>query len=507
MLKITKLFLVISLLISTMNFAYAETLPFKTDIKVNDYSAKITGTADSNEGTEVSVMVLRPEKDIFSVVEDASANKETLFNNNVVCVSQTYVDDEKGFEFTCNFDKKEKSGIYTLRIQVYGEKEVRESEFIFENSERIQVAQEAVKTDSFNELKSIIEEYATDLDISAGKEYIAFSDKEKDYVLNNVLDEKNDKKAEYISSVEEIGRVREMKALDKEGLKEYIGKGDVVGIGDSEIKEISDLTSLKQDLFVADLFKRIAKVETPAEIKTEILKALEEVNKPSSTGGSNGSGSSSKGNSSTGSFVVVGDYNANQNVNKDKPYVIETPDNEGFTDMENTPWAKEAVSVLYEKGIVNGRGENMFCPSESVKREEFLKMIIESLNIVGISEEGKTFTDVDSNAWYSHYVETGVGCGIITGVSETEFGIGQPIKREDMATMIYRAVKYAEVNLYEVSEVVFTDENEISEYAKEGVLALASAKVINGMEDGSFMPKKTATRAQAAVMLYNLLYR
>ena len=85
--------------------------------------------------------------------------------------------------------------------------------------------------------------------------------------------------------------------------------------------------------------------------------------------------------------------------------------------------------------------------------------------------------------------------------------MGQPIKREDMATMLYRAIKYAEVNLYEVSDVEFTDETEISEYAKESVKVLASAKVINGMNDGSFMPKKTATRAEAAVMLYNLLYR
>ena len=76
-----------------------------------------------------------------------------------------------------------------------------------------------------------------------------------------------------------------------------------------------------------------------------------------------------------------------------------------------------------------------------------------------------------------------------------------------MATILYRAVRYSEVSLYKVSEQVFTDAEEIADYAGEAVDALAGAKVINGMGDGTFMPRKTSTRAEAAVMLYNLLYK
>jgi len=501
--KLIKVFLVIALLVSTINPSYAEVFEAETNVEVDGYTAKISGTADCNEGTEVSVMVVRPGKDICSVVEDSKANKENLLNNNVVCIAQAYVNDEKEFEFTCNFDKGEKSGIYTLRVQVYGEAEVREKIIVFENAERIETAKEIVKSNNLNELKTGLEEYATELDVTAGEEYITFSDEEKEYILKNILAETTDKEKVFVSSVEEISEVREVKDLDKEELKKYIENGDVVGVEYSDLSEYSKLTSLKKDVLVADLYKRLKNVQTPDELKNEFSKALSEAKKPAQTGGSTGGG----GGSSTGSFTVTGDYNMGQNTNPEKPYIIDVPQNEGFIDMENTAWAKEAVLTLYEKGIVNGRGENMFCPGEVVTREEFLKMIVESLNIIGISEENKTFSDVDSNAWYSHYVDTGVGCGIINGVSETEFGVGQPIKREDMATMIYRAVKYAEFNIYEVSDVTFTDADEISEYAKEAVKALSSAKVINGMEDGSFMPKKTATRAEATVMLYNLLYR
>ena len=136
-----------------------------------------------------------------------------------------------------------------------------------------------------------------------------------------------------------------------------------------------------------------------------------------------------------------------------------------------------------------------------------MKLVVASLNIVGVSEDEIKFADVNKDAWYAHYVETGLASGVISGISETEFGIGKPITREDMATILYRGVKVAEYNMYSVADTDFTDKDTISPYAQEAVTALSGAKVINGMEDGSFMPKKTATRAEAAMMLYKLLYR
>ncbi|UKI37003.1 MAG: S-layer homology domain-containing protein [Clostridiales bacterium] len=34
-------------------------------------------------------------------------------------------------------------------------------------------------------------------------------------------------------------------------------------------------------------------------------------------------------------------------------------------------WAQEAIADLYEKGIINGRTEETFCPGDYVTREEF----------------------------------------------------------------------------------------------------------------------------------------
>ena len=54
-------------------------------------------------------------------------------------------------------------------------------------------------------------------------------------------------------------------------------------------------------------------------------------------------------------------------------------------------------------------------------------------------------------------------------------------------------------------ELNFTDNDNISGYAKESVLALSSSGIINGYEDGSFLPQANATRAEAAQLIFKVL--
>ena len=71
------------------------------------------------------------------------------------------------------------------------------------------------------------------------------------------------------------------------------------------------------------------------------------------------------------------------------------------------------------------------------------------------------------------------------------------ITRQDMAVILCRALEKKNINLI-AGEVVFSDESEISEYAKPAVVKLASSGILKGMSDGSFAPIGVLTRAQAA---------
>lgn len=169
-----------------------------------------------------------------------------------------------------------------------------------------------------------------------------------------------------------------------------------------------------------------------------------------------------------------------------------------FHDIDSVSWAKEAILKLFEKGIISGRENGEYAPSDNVTREEFVKILVLAYSIS--SNGDVSFEDVLPDAWYTPFVKAAAGSGIVKGIGDRNFGTGSFITREDACVMLARAAAYSTGN--EAAEDNFNDSADISDYAREAVGILAGKKIINGMADGSFMPKKTITRAETAVMIY-----
>ena len=103
--------------------------------------------------------------------------------------------------------------------------------------------------------------------------------------------------------------------------------------------------------------------------------------------------------------------------------------------------------------------------------------------------------------WYSGYVAAAVKNGIAFGKDETTFGIGELITREQIAAMCARIIGKTSDELTED----FADSDDISEYAKDGVMLMKKLGVIKGNESGEFKPKSYATRAEAAQIIYGII--
>ena len=114
------------------------------------------------------------------------------------------------------------------------------------------------------------------------------------------------------------------------------------------------------------------------------------------------------------------------------------------------------------------------------------------------------FSDIQSGAWYEDYVVTAYKEGLINGVSETEFGVGQNITREDMAVIMERILARFEVDFIGNAKT-FQDAGDISDYAASAVNNLTMVGVLSGDEAGNFQPKKFATRAEAAKILFSAM--
>ena len=176
--------------------------------------------------------------------------------------------------------------------------------------------------------------------------------------------------------------------------------------------------------------------------------------------------------------------------------VLETP--KDFNDVGSEHWAYSYINTLTEKKIISGYEDGTFKPDNSVKREEFIKLVAEALNLTGTVDTD--FSDLPSDAWYTPYVKAAVSAGIINGVSDTTFGTGMELTRADMALIIARALKLENAN----GGDKFLDDNEIPDYAKEAVYILKSEGILSG-NNGNFEPKRSLTRAECAKIVTYLL--
>lgn len=172
-----------------------------------------------------------------------------------------------------------------------------------------------------------------------------------------------------------------------------------------------------------------------------------------------------------------------------------------FLDITNH-WAKASIEDLYSKGIVKGVENEFFYPDKSVTRAEFAQMIS---NIIDCEDNNHVyFSDVHANDWYYRAIERVALCGIMIG-SNQKFNPNDEITREEIAVASYRLFRYLNCSS-EVGEAIeFADKSEISLWAVDFVDNCSKIRMMSGMDNNCFMPKKTATRAEAATIICRIL--
>ncbi|MBQ6937763.1 MAG: S-layer homology domain-containing protein, partial [Clostridia bacterium] len=176
-----------------------------------------------------------------------------------------------------------------------------------------------------------------------------------------------------------------------------------------------------------------------------------------------------------------------------------------FNDLDEQHWAYSAIEALWKEGIMKGTGYSKVEPERTVTRAEFAKLLASVLNVRPSGGSVK-FSDVPQTHWGYQYIRTLASNGIINGQAEGYFGANANVSRQDMAVMIYRALAAEGISLDAVrSSPEFSDSAQISIYAKDAVSKLYSYGIINGISEWEFSPNASATRAQAAKVIYEFL--
>ncbi len=232
----------------------------------------------------------------------------------------------------------------------------------------------------------------------------------------------------------------------------------------------------------------------------DVVENAKENEKPSSGGGGGSGGGGFSGGSKKEEVSVDKELVEN---NENEEVLPDLPSGSFFNDVPVGHWAHEAVNALYDKGVVNGIAQNTFDPDSTVTREQFVKMYVMAFDMYD-KEALTIFTDLLGH-WANLYVASAQVHGIVKGIDNHTFGVGQPITRQDATVMLVRVLDYKGITLEEGEGKNFSDEAEISDYAKESVLKLTKAGVISGMTETEFQPKGNLTRAQAAKLIYEII--
>lgn len=221
------------------------------------------------------------------------------------------------------------------------------------------------------------------------------------------------------------------------------------------------------------------------------------VYKSTSNTGSSGSNFNTGGTSggNTGTVYPTAAPDSTPNPTKAPSYADENP----YTDIDNYDWALEAIIGLTNAGIVNGMGDGEFNPAGNVTREQFCKMVVQLFGI-NATDPSSDFVAVDESKWYAPYVNAAVSAGFVQGQSDEYFGIGESIMRQDMATILYRAMGKTGDEI----ALEFSDADNIAAYATNAVAELCGLGIMNGYEDGSFKPRGSATRAEASKVVWEV---
>ncbi len=107
-----------------------------------------------------------------------------------------------------------------------------------------------------------------------------------------------------------------------------------------------------------------------------------------------------------------------------------------FSDTEGH-WGADAISTLNSLGVILGYSDGSFHPNQEITRAEMV-VILSRLTIFVSSET--SFTDVASNNWASDAISAFAAAGIVSGKADGEFKPSESATRAESVAMIIRLI-------------------------------------------------------------------
>lgn len=179
----------------------------------------------------------------------------------------------------------------------------------------------------------------------------------------------------------------------------------------------------------------------------------------------------------------------------------------GFTDMDPNAWYFTEAMGSYEAGLFQGTAANEFSPMGIMSREQFVTAVARLCGVTAPTNSGDYFTDVPQT-WSYHFIYWAYDNGLVGGRGNGIFDPLAPITRQEMCKLMGAAIEFLEgAPLSTENAKVFSDGDQIADWAKEWVDKCSANGLVNGTTDAAtgqtvFNPLNTTTRAEGSCLFH-----
>ncbi|OXT14904.1 hypothetical protein B9K06_23735 [Bacillus sp. OG2] len=170
-----------------------------------------------------------------------------------------------------------------------------------------------------------------------------------------------------------------------------------------------------------------------------------------------------------------------------------------FPDVPTGHWAYNEITALADKGIINGYSDGSFKPSQLLNRGQAAVLFTNALGLE-VPENLNVFKDLKATSYFAQYAAAVEANGVFGGYANGNFGAGDNLTREQMASVLVRAFDLKDngeaVNVADLSKAHASHQANVKILVQNGVSVVS---------DNNFRPKETVSRAQFATFLYRAM--
>lgn len=171
------------------------------------------------------------------------------------------------------------------------------------------------------------------------------------------------------------------------------------------------------------------------------------------------------------------------------------------TDGSSKHWASDTLQEWVSEGLLKGDAEGNLNENQSITRAEFVALVNRVFNYSDTSSQ--VFADVAATKWYADEFSKAFAAGIVQGDASGLMKPNASITRAEVAVVLANAFKLTAQNANTYSS--FSDGQAVASWAEDAVSALLEKQYVQGRTGNQFAPSAKITRAEAVVMIDNVM--